>query len=369
MKVVEGKRKSMRLSMGKDLYDVNGPLYTFKITEKPANITEATISQNGILVFSVPSGAGETFSLKVTATDKSSNATGSVTLNFQTVAVDSNVTARTIIKTGANDGGSGLDRTFAKDANFNVAGVNGLVWADKSRNVPTDVTGKTYQEAKDYCEVTLSGIDGGNWRLPTINELLDTVNYGKVVNSGTKVYDAFETELLTSWSEKLNNREYYLHNVAATIIENNNQNKFMTRCVQGEKETADHLVYIGDIKGDTFDLSTGLQWSPAKMMQVAGDVAKDYCEASTHNGVTGWRLPNINELRSVVENGSVSSFITTGTQLISGTPYNDGNESTSINWGIWLNADVTASVAAMYTIDPNKDNTLDYQVTCVRDIN
>jgi len=364
IKVMPGQRKSVKLSVGKDLYDPNGFLYNFKILEKPDDITDARIDNDGILLFIAPNAVGQSFSIKVQATR--GNDIGKTTLNF--VTADSVTTMKTIVKTGANDGGSGVDRTFAEDGKGNVKGVKDLVWADKSINVPDDVTGKKYEEAKDYCERTLASIDGGNWRLPTIDELLDTVDYSEEVGkNGSYVYgNAFSRPLLTSWAEMKNGKKYYLHNEMAIILEDNT-NKFMTRCVQGAKETSEHLVYIGEFEGDTFDLSTNLQWTPAETMNASA--AKDYCANLDHNGKTDWRMPSINELRSIVENGSVSSFITKGTQLISATPYNDGNDSSSLNWGIYLNADVTTSVLQMYVKKPDTNEDVEYPITCVRKIN
>ncbi len=371
--VMKDQFKSMRVSLGTSLLVLGEYEYDFTITDKSTNITFAQIdAKQGRLLFLAPSGEGETCSITVTATDKS-NGTGSVTLNFVTVD-GSNVSQSAVIKTGDDaDGAYGEPRNFTKESLFsNVSGVNNLIWADKVTNVEDNVIGETYLDAKDHCELTVTGMDDGSWRLPTVSELLDTVNYGKVVNAGTKVYDNFDVEILTSWAEKVNGREFYLHNVSATITENLTNSKFMTRCVKedvGYIDTTEHLIYVDKNIEDTFDLSTGFQWSPVEMMAVANDVAKNYCEASMRGGHDNWRLPNINELRSVVENGSISSYITSGTQLISGTAYNDGDDSTSLNWGIWLNPDVTASVAQMYTVDLETSEANNFPVTCVRPIN
>lgn len=81
------------------------------------------------------------------------------------------------------------------------------------------------------------------------------------------------------------------------------------------------------------DAATGLMWQgcPAGMTGTAStctgtalrqtwQAALDYCQDSTSAGFTDWYLPNISELRSIVDNGRVSPAI--DPTIFPGTPGN-----------------------------------------------
>ena len=68
----------------------------------------------------------------------------------------------------------------------------------------------------------------------------------------------------------------------------------------------------GDIVTDT---STGLQWQDdvdAKNNTRTWSGAIDYCENLTLGGYSDWRLPNINELKSIVDRSKYSPAIADG---------------------------------------------------------
>lgn len=112
------------------------------------------------------------------------------------------------------------------------------------------------------------------------------------------------------------------------------------------------------------DGATGLMWQDdanASTYRATWQGAIDYCEALTLGGYDDWRLPNINELKSIVDRSGVSpamkeGFVNTGTGAYwSGTPH-EGNRSYA--WGVRFRS---GNVYGHYKGDS-------YYVRCVQDI-
>ena len=52
------------------------------------------------------------------------------------------------------------------------------------------------------------------------------------------------------------------------------------------------------------DPSTGLTWSSVSSNEMDWETAKRYCEDLTEGGDSGWRLPTIDDLRTLIQNCS-----------------------------------------------------------------
>lgn len=70
------------------------------------------------------------------------------------------------------------------------------------------------------------------------------------------------------------------------------------------------FFYVGQSYGASFtdngddtisDSSTDLMWVKTETSRVTWEVALSYCEGLTHATYTNWRLPNRNELESLVD--------------------------------------------------------------------
>jgi hypothetical protein len=89
--------------------------------------------------------------------------------------------------------------------------------------------------------------------------------------------------------------------------------------------------------------------------------AASYCAA--YDDASGWRLPNINEVRSIVDNGTIAPSILRGNNVIfSSTPFNNRNQNAKkAYYYLGLESDKT-----VISISP--DTGIPYPITCVKKI-
>ena len=87
------------------------------------------------------------------------------------------------------------------------------------------------------------------------------------------------------------------------------------------------------------DSETGLQWqddSEAKTIVENWQGAIDYCESSTLGGYTDWRLPNIRELKSIVDRRRYNPAIYSIFENVDTTRYyNSSTSDVSFSSGVW----------------------------------
>ncbi|HPS30703.1 MAG TPA: DUF1566 domain-containing protein [bacterium] len=160
-----------------------------------------------------------------------------------------------------------------------------------------------WDDAIDYCE---SLIYGGydDWRLPAVEELRTVVNYGKPV---VFIDEFFFPDVPADyfWTSEPNisktkNYSWRVSFVSGAVISEYYSYDAATMCVRGDPlpQSVFSEIVIDD---DTIvtDMLTGLSWTK----ETSGKTWKDalnHCEALDYAGYTDWRLPNINELDSLV---------------------------------------------------------------------
>ncbi len=71
-------------------------------------------------------------------------------------------------------------------------------------------------------------------------------------------------------------------------------------------------VYRDNVENIVEDHDTGLSWQDDANPTAAWQEAIEYCEALTLGGYNDWRLPNINELKSIVDRKKMNLAIKTG---------------------------------------------------------
>lgn len=190
--------------------------------------------------------------------------------------------------------------------------LTGLIWQK------TDVTGYTWQEALDYCD-GLSYANETDWRLPEIYELTSLVNY-----DGYRTASDFPDILVSAyWSSTTRADNPTL---AWTVhfedgkagSEADVTGTRSVKCVRGESERPQVSERFRRSGGSddriVKDNATGLIWQmectmeyeddrcpPGQLVEYEFADALSYCEGLAWAGYADWRLPDINELQSLVD--------------------------------------------------------------------
>jgi hypothetical protein len=186
--------------------------------------------------------------------------------------------------------------------------LTGLVWQK------TYVTGYTWQQALDYCE-GLSYASETDWRLPDINELTDLVNYG-TYNPASN-FPGMPSDGFWSSSYDLDNMGYGWGVRFGDGMQRSDYPKtdgYDVRCVRGGTYLEDGTArfFISGATGNevVLDRATGLFWQKDFATPKTWQQALAYCEGLIYGGYGDWRLPNVNELRSLYDakNNPASDF-------------------------------------------------------------
>jgi len=176
-----------------------------------------------------------------------------------------------------------------------------------------------WQEAVDYCK-NLNYGGKSDWRLPKIKELATLIDYGRaypaidnsvftVATSSASTY-FWTSSTNASQADQAASVDFWQGKV---VFGTYKSNSLHARCVRGG-EIDKHSNFIeSEVAGKTIvtDTSTGLVWQKEYSSSVTWVNALNYCESSTYANFTDWRLPNISELTTLMDDrfyGPVSSF-------------------------------------------------------------
>lgn len=211
-----------------------------------------------------------------------------------------------------------VDAAYDLTADTVTDTVTGLMWQRLVSMSP-----KTTDEAREFCaESRLAGFS--DWRVPTLVELESIVDYGSSSAGGlpsrttptinTLAFPSTPTELFWSSTPKLAS-EVETHSWAVTFdtaftIGMGNTEGLRVRCARQARTTLPQSPCRYAISNDTVrDIRGNITWqraaSPVKLTFAEAQAA---CAALDLGGFSsGWRVPNIRELRTLVD---VRSFIT-----------------------------------------------------------
>lgn len=161
----------------------------------------------------------------------------------------------------------------------------------------------SWKDAVDYCKnLEYGGYD--DWRIPAPKELFANIDNGRCDTETTDSYFKERYVFLTSKTYAGDpNQAWYADNSFGGMSFHNfsGNNKIYVRCVRGETipEAAFILSTVG---GDEIvtDSATGLIWQKGHASGKRWKEALEYCENLDYAGHTDWRLPNINELVSLM---------------------------------------------------------------------
>ncbi len=217
--------------------------------------------------------------------------------------------------------------------------VTGLEW--QQATAPGDYT---WNEAISYCEdLTLGG--HSDWRLPTIKELSTLVD-SSIPSPGPAINTAYFPD--TRASIYFSSTIYASDSFSLWVVYFDRGRVFLSdksvfdyvRAVRGEPFPANNFIDNGD--GTVTDTSTGLMWQQETALGIyTWREALAYCENLTLAGYSDWRLPNRNELQSLVDYSLYKPAINTAyfpdtrpSQYWSSTTY---ASDPSTAWGVFYN--------------------------------
>lgn len=178
----------------------------------------------------------------------------------------------------------------------------GLMW---QQTIPTEEY--TWEDALSYCDdLTYAGYS--DWRLPTPQELLTIIDNSRYDPAIDTTYFP-DTPSETFWSSSTVETNGVWGVSFSKGSSHNSYSKNSTgypsllnvRCVRGTTLPTSSFI-SSTVNGDVIvtDVTTGLVWKKSNVNDKDWYRALSYCESLTYAGYSDWRLPNKNELASLV---------------------------------------------------------------------
>ncbi len=196
---------------------------------------------------------------------------------------------------------TGKTRSYSRSGDVIVDNATGLEWQDNETGQ------KTWDAAATYC--TDLPLNGGGWRLPSIEELETLVDDGRYNPSTTGgVFQHISSDYY--WSSTTSYASYsgyvwYVDFDRGRSSSTDKTKSYYVRCVRGEPMESTHTFSRNDTTEIVIDETTGLQWQDDTIVastERTWTEAIDYCENTLKLGShDDWRLPNKKELLSIVD--------------------------------------------------------------------
>src|SRR5208283_3647371 len=153
-----------------------------------------------------------------------------------------------------------------------------------------------------------------DWRLPTVTELMSIVNYG-VPSPGPTINATYfpNTNEANYWSSTMVSYNmgyaWIVGFSSGSVDVGDTSGSGYVRCVRGVQLYGGN--FTNNSNGTVTDSSTGLMWQQTDVYSMAWDNALSYCDGLSLGGYSGWRLPNIKELTSIVDYALYNQVINT----------------------------------------------------------
>ncbi len=178
----------------------------------------------------------------------------------------------------------------------------GLTW------LVTSESGPSYDDIAPYCEETLAEYGGGGWRMPTPAEILTIADHDIFNNleSGKQIKSLyFNVDWEGSQSFWTSNENFYYDTYTGRIGSTEQSGYNGLLCVKGEKygevAASDYTSKNENGQEMIFDSKTNLFWQKTSVNGKTWKEALAYCESLEYAGHDDWRLPNKNELATLVD--------------------------------------------------------------------
>jgi len=223
----------------------------------------------------------------------------------------------------------------------------GLEW---QRVLPTSYAGCSggspagtkclWQEAVDHCSaLTYGGFS--DWRLPTSKELTTLIDYGRWgISIDT---DAFPfTRMTGHWSvssiAEIPQNAWFVHFTYAYVTDTSKGEALDVRCVRGAV-LAENAFVETTVEGKVIvtDSTTGLLWTKEYVRDVTWRNAIAHCESLNYGGYNDWRLPNVKELSTLIDD-TLSSPTSTFPDMPQNHLWSSSSDvsDTSIAWVVYF---------------------------------
>jgi hypothetical protein len=207
----------------------------------------------------------------------------------------------------------GQERKYERENDVVTDLVTGLAWQDTNETGDGEII-FDWAEAQSYCsELTLNS--HSDWRLPTIHELKSLVVYSKKYPAMTEALEnnikTFEESFNDSyWSSTLDASNSTMAWIVGSFYGQDGFypifNWAKVRCVRG-KESMTSVYKREESLGIIMDTTTNLVWQDDysennnSIKKAFYSDALNYCESLILAQKDDWRLPNINELYSLID--------------------------------------------------------------------
>ena len=239
------------------------------------------------------------------------------------------------------------EKGFCAAKSFTVEGTDEPVIYDKNTGLRWQKSSSpntlTWKAAYNYCNTLNYGGYSSGWRLPTVKEWDTILDLGKRTGADPNYFSATGNSYW--WAGDANetaDKLWYIYQGAVkswSVSYNNNTNyKYNVRCVRGtaltETESFDSVSGVEMVEKDA---STGLYWSTLSYSNGNWETALKRCETATYGGYTDWRLPNINELSSLMNHLKASAPFTYLARIGSATLWSSTTSSNSASMAYTLN--------------------------------
>ena len=186
-------------------------------------------------------------------------------------------------------------------------------------------------DTEDFINALNGDNFGGHsdWRLPTIKELTTITDRGRVsptINTGYFPNTMHPYEYWSSTTAGTSGAWGVEFHYSYANVHPKNYSHYVRAVRGGQSGLLDHLVINGD--GTVTDTASGLMWQQATESGKGWADALSYCEGLSLGGYTGWRLPNIRELKSIRDYG-------TSNPAINSSGYWSSTTYAYITSGVW----------------------------------
>ncbi len=174
--------------------------------------------------------------------------------------------------------------------------MTGLIWQKED----DDIT-RNWDDAISCCsDLTLAGYS--DWRLPSVYELMNVVNCNTFSPSiNTSYFPGTNESYYWSSTTSADSSSYawYVYFTYGFVNYGGKSNNGYVRCVRGQELSFGN--FTDNDNGTITDNNTGLIWQQGEGGLKTWEDAITYCENLSLAEYTDWRLPNRNELNSIID--------------------------------------------------------------------